>query len=383
MSAITFHPRRELLKHTTTRCPQCLQPVPGEVWREGTNPARVVIKRTCPSHGFSEATLASDARFYWISQGDPANACCRSANPIQPDTGTLGRNATGHSNSPFEVLSTCIALIEIVRSCNLSCPTCYAESPVGIGNAVDAIPLNELKTRIQGVVDRKGGIEILQLSGGESTLHPQLSANDFMPLPCGDPNCATIGYLLRINGTIRSVSEFLDFSQLQGFLQNKIQYRLEDFAQCGCEIEPLGAVLLGYTSATGDWFAQSVPLGIAVGRLGCWFKGCCLGQMCQEPHWWTLRDTIGIHRWPSVPVEFGFNLAAWSTLMILKRAGQFPGNLFHLYLIAYGLFRFAHEFVRDTPRIVGPFSGYALVALALAAFGLIRFRTRQRAQPPC
>lgn len=141
--------------------------------------------------------------------------------------------------------------------------------------------------------------------------------------------------------------------------------------------------LVGYTSATGDWFAQSVPLGIAVGRLGCWFKGCCLGQVCQEPHWWTLRDTIGIHRWPSVPVEFGFNLAAWSTLMILKHAGRFQGNLFHLYLIAYGLFRFAHEFVRDTPRIVGPFSGYAIVALALAAFGLIRFRTRQRAQPPC
>lgn len=401
MSAITFHPRQELLKHTTTRCPQCLQPVPGEVWREGTSPARVVLKRTCPTHGFSEATLASDARFYWISQGDPANACCRSANPVLPTTGTLGRNATGHSNSPFEVLSTCIALIEIVRSCNLSCPTCYAESPVGIGNAVDAIPLNELKARIQGVVDRKGGIEILQLSGGEPTLHPQffelldwiqahphidfvmlntngvriakdpvfaerlgiaakkrglqvylqfdgvqsnaqhllrgadlrttraealevcarialpvtlamtvvpenlgsiweaiafglshphvhgitfqpmflsgrrpttpsessrstaparltvadilnaameqsrgqLSANDFTPLPCGDPNCATIGYLLRINGTVRSVSEFLDFSQLQGFLQNKIQYRLEDLAQCGCEIEPLGAVL--------------------------------------------------------------------------------------------------------------------------------------------
>src|SRR5262249_52639247 len=33
--------------------------------------------------------------------------------------------------------------------------------------------LADLQHRIQGVIDRKGGIEILQLSGGEPTLHPQ------------------------------------------------------------------------------------------------------------------------------------------------------------------------------------------------------------------
>jgi MoaA/NifB/PqqE/SkfB family radical SAM enzyme len=41
------------------------------------------------------------------------------------------------------------------------------------GALVDAVPLADLKRRIQGVIDRKGGIEILQLSGGEPTLHPQ------------------------------------------------------------------------------------------------------------------------------------------------------------------------------------------------------------------
>ena len=35
------------------------------------------------------------------------------------------------------------------------------------------MPLADLQRRIQGVIDRKGGIEILQLSGGEPTLHPQ------------------------------------------------------------------------------------------------------------------------------------------------------------------------------------------------------------------
>ena len=58
----------------------------------------------------------------------------------------------------------------IVNSCNLSCPTCYADSPLGAGHKLDAVPLQDLQRRIQGVVDRKGGIEILQLSGGEPTL---------------------------------------------------------------------------------------------------------------------------------------------------------------------------------------------------------------------
>ena len=72
-----------------------------------------------------------------------------------------------------EQLSTCLALIEIVDSCNLKCPTCFADSPIGVGESVDAVPLEEIQARIQGVIDRKGGIEILQLSGGEPTLHPQ------------------------------------------------------------------------------------------------------------------------------------------------------------------------------------------------------------------
>src|SRR5205085_6090647 len=78
--------------------------------------------------------------------------------------------ADGHGEAPFETLATCLALIEIVNSCNLACPTCYADSPLG---SVDAIPIDELKARIDGVIDRKGPIEILQFSGGEPTLHPQ------------------------------------------------------------------------------------------------------------------------------------------------------------------------------------------------------------------
>jgi len=65
----------------------------------------------------------------------------------------------------------------------------------------------------------------------------------FTPLPCGAPNCATICYLLKIDGRVRSISDFVDFGRLQGFLQDKVRYNLEDLIRCGCESEPLGELL--------------------------------------------------------------------------------------------------------------------------------------------
>jgi uncharacterized radical SAM superfamily Fe-S cluster-containing enzyme len=387
----------ELLKETTSRCPICRKRVPGEVWRTGGIPSKVLLKRTCPEHGKFDAVIASDARFYWLAKGKDNGCDCGPSGCCSADgsnVGTLGRNAEpGEALGIQERLSTCLALIEIVNSCNLACPTCYADSPTGSGSRVDAVPIEELQARIQGVIDRKGGIEILQLSGGEPTLHPRffellrwLHANpgidyvllntngvriaqddafaqelartfrygkfqiylqfdgvqeeeqrslrgadlrelrtrclercremkipvtlamtvtpgnlgfvwqaiefglswanvrgitfqpmfgsgrapertaaplnvadlilsaveqaagklryeDFTPLPCGDPNCATIGYLLKVNGAVRSVSDFINFSQVQGFLGTKLRYKLEDLMKCGCESEPLGELL--------------------------------------------------------------------------------------------------------------------------------------------
>ncbi len=398
----------QLLKRTTSRCPVCHTACPAEVWRVGSQPAKVYLRRTCATHGEASVCIASDARFYWLAQGhrepdEKTGSCCGGSSCCAQDfsiAGPLGRNAfPSEGIAGFEKLSTCLALIEIVTSCNLSCPTCYADSPLGAGAKVEAVPLENLKQRIQGVIDRKGVIDILQLSGGEPTLHPQLfelirwaQANpkihylllntngvkiatdrafaeqlgeafrygkfqlylqfdgvqlagqhflrgadlramrqqaiercaelnipttlamtvtpenlghlweaiafglqyrhirgisfqpmfnsgrrpenraatlspvprlntadiilaaveqaqgslhyeDFTPLPCGDPNCATIGYLLRKDGEVHSISEFIDFKQVQGFLHDKVRYSLEDLTRCGCESEPLGELL--------------------------------------------------------------------------------------------------------------------------------------------
>jgi phosphatidylglycerol:prolipoprotein diacylglycerol transferase len=133
---------------------------------------------------------------------------------------------------------------------------------------------------------------------------------------------------------------------------------------------------VGYEKTTGDDFALVAPISIGLGRIGCLLHGCCLGVVCQ-PGWYTLQDSEGVTRWPVVPVELAFNAVAFLLFLFLRYRKLASGQHFHLYLIGYGLFRFGHEFVRATPRLVGAFSGYHFAALAVALFGMTCFVRRQ------
>lgn len=151
--------------------------------------------------------------------------------------------------------------------------------------------------------------------------------------------------------------------------------------------------LSGIRKTTGDWFALVVPMAIAMGRMGCLMQGCCLGAPCEPGSGFCLRDSAGIPRWPSVPLELAFQLLFLLTALTLTRFHALAGQRFHLYLISYGLFRFWHEFHRDTPSppwLPGGLTVYQMAALGLAAAGVLAWRARckatdvdsVRAQPP-
>jgi len=142
----------------------------------------------------------------------------------------------------------------------------------------------------------------------------------------------------------------------------------------------LAKKLLNYPRATGDLFAVLAPIGLGLGRVGCWAQGCCLG-ITQNAGWWTITDTHGAHRWPSVQIELLFNVSLFAFALVCWRRRMFEGQLFHIYLIAYGLFRFGHEFARATPNILGPISGYQIAALCILALGALRYRQRSRENP--
>ena len=133
----------------------------------------------------------------------------------------------------------------------------------------------------------------------------------------------------------------------------------------------------GYRSPTGDWFAIIAPVGIMLGRIGCVLHGCCLGNACAAS-WFTVNDPHGLARWPAAQVELLFNAVALVGVLVLRSRKILPNQLFHLYLIAYGLFRFAHEFLRETPRVLGPITGYQIAALMIVGLGGAGFWIRQR-----
>lgn len=137
---------------------------------------------------------------------------------------------------------------------------------------------------------------------------------------------------------------------------------------------------LNYSGTTGDTFAVIAPVGIMFGRVGCMIHGCCLGKACNV-EWISIRDSHGVLRWPASQTEFVFNALTLVVAIVLRRKNILPGQHFHIYLMTYGIFRFFHEFLRDTPVILGPFSGYQIAALGIFLLGLAGFIRRQSKLP--
>lgn len=186
-----------LIKRTRSRCPTCLAGIPAEIHERDR---RVVMYKSCPTHGRFEVALAADRRFYHVATGARGERSCGDPSGSSGGCGCapVSEGFSGPAGNPFEVLSTCVALIEIVDSCNLTCPTCYAASPWGIDGAAECIDVGAFVERVQGVIDRKGSIDILQLSGGEPTIHPRFF--DILEWSLQHPS---IGYVLVNTNALR------------------------------------------------------------------------------------------------------------------------------------------------------------------------------------
>ncbi len=66
---------------------------------------------------------------------------------------------------------TCILLEDVIQTCNLRCPTCFAGSSPDLTGVV---PVDEVLANVDQRLERENGrIDVLMLSGGEPTIHPQ------------------------------------------------------------------------------------------------------------------------------------------------------------------------------------------------------------------
>ena len=195
----------QLLDHTflgTTQslCPECLGLVHAKIIARDN---RVYFRKHCPEHGTREDFVCSDLRWFdRLEHGTPGKL------PIiqgtQPDKGC-----------PFDCglcteheQHTCVAVLEITSSCNLTCPMCYAASAPGGQH----LTFEQTKAAIDRLVQVEGQPEVLQLSGGEPTIHPQFL--EILDYACSQP----IDYVMINTNGIR-------FSRDREFLDRVAEYR--------------------------------------------------------------------------------------------------------------------------------------------------------------
>jgi len=159
------------IKNTSSICPQCLEPIDAEVFeRQG----EVWMDKTCARHGQFSALLSSDIRHYFEpgarsgTSPSPGASCCGNSCSLAASESLPGADAAPWTNH------SCTILIEITERCNLSCPTCFAGSSPYHSKMMS---LEQFARQVdQLVTEGKRDSDMIQLSGGEPTIHPHFFA---------------------------------------------------------------------------------------------------------------------------------------------------------------------------------------------------------------
>jgi uncharacterized radical SAM superfamily Fe-S cluster-containing enzyme len=131
----------------------------------------VWLERGCPDHGLVRTLYDENPEILAYLEEWTAPTKRHT-----PDTvGNFDPVPGAYSNGLTEMQTqhTCILLEDIVEACNLRCPTCFAGSAPDLKGAV---PVTEILRNVDQRLARENGkLDVLMLSGGEPTLHPELS----------------------------------------------------------------------------------------------------------------------------------------------------------------------------------------------------------------
>ncbi len=144
---------------------------------------------------------------------------------------------------------------------------------------------------------------------------------------------------------------------------------------------------------TCDAFAPGIALGHVVGRLGCFFAGCCWGKPTDVPWAITFTDPVTFANVgtplnvPLHPTQLYESGAEALILLLLfwseKRGRAYPGRTFWLYMLLYAVSRFIIEFYRNDPRgAVMMFSTSQFISLVLAPLAVVMLIVLRRQTEP-
>ncbi len=145
-------------------CSKCFQKIEAKtVFQDG----KVYLLKRCPQHGHERVLIADDVDYYRRSREVF----------IKPPEMPLVYNTPVRWGCPYDCglcsdheQHSCLTLVEICDYCNLRCPVCYASSGPERQQFRDLALIEKM---LDAVVRNEGRPDVVQLSGGEPTMHPE------------------------------------------------------------------------------------------------------------------------------------------------------------------------------------------------------------------
>lgn len=167
--AVTSPPSRGLSDHiyysmTKSLCGVCKQSVDAKiVFRE----ERVYFRKFCPQHGAQECLVASSVEWYldclsFIAPNTPPRRISKEVKNGCPfDCGACA----SHQQRVY------LPVVPITSACNLDCPICYT---INKNESAHRLSREQMQQIIDRLREDHDELDIINFTGGEPTLHPQL-----------------------------------------------------------------------------------------------------------------------------------------------------------------------------------------------------------------
>jgi 7,8-dihydro-6-hydroxymethylpterin dimethyltransferase len=152
--------------HTISLCNVCHRKIDAKILFEDQ---KVFLAKKCKDHGFQRVLIADDIEYYKQIR----NYNKASEYPLKPHTETHFGCPYDCGICPDHEQHSCLTLIEVTDRCNLTCPTCYASSSPTYGKHRT---LEEIEFMLDAIVKSEGEPDVVQISGGEPTIHPDFFA---------------------------------------------------------------------------------------------------------------------------------------------------------------------------------------------------------------
>lgn len=147
---------------TGSICPKCRKVIDAHILLRDN---KVYMRKRCPECGPFESLVYGDAQMY-VAQGR-----YNKPGTIPLSFGSEVKQGCPHDCGlcPDHQQHACVGIIEVNSTCNMNCPLCFSDARPGFN-----LTLAEVESMLDDFVRTEGNPEVIQFSGGEPTIHPQI-----------------------------------------------------------------------------------------------------------------------------------------------------------------------------------------------------------------